>query len=167
MFNNVKSLIIINVLFSLTTVSYSQPGYQNRALTISTAQSINFGAFSITGITGGTVTVGWDGSRTATGSIVLLAMAPNPQPAIFEIKLCQGKSINLTFPSTAVLTCNNGESLTIDIGPSEKGSNGAFITGTKDCNFVNSLRVGGTLHIKGKALSGTYTGGFYIALNQE
>jgi len=136
-------------------------------VTITAAQPINFGAFSVTNNSGGTVTVGWDGSRTATGSIVLLSMSPNPQPAVFAVKLCQGRNANLSFPATSTLINNNGGSISIEIGPSEKGSNGIFLTGTKDCNYVTTLRVGGTLIIKGKALSGTYTGDFYVAINQE
>jgi hypothetical protein len=94
-------------------------------------------------------------------------MAPTAQPAIFEIKLCQGRNVIITFSATTTLTGSNGGSLTLDIGPTEKGINGASFTSNSDCNFITPLRVGGTLNIPGTAIPGTYTGSFDITFNQE
>ena len=57
-----------------------------KAITAIQIQEINFGTYCVTGTAGGTITVGWDGNRTATGDIVLMSMSPIAQPAIFEIK---------------------------------------------------------------------------------
>jgi len=161
-----RMLIVSTGLFFCVNFSFAQPGLPPRTITVTPTQGIHFGTFCVSG-SGGTVTVGWDGSRSSTGNIALLAKAPTAQPAIFEIKLCQGRNVNITFSPTTTLTGSNGGSLTLDIGPTEKGGNNASFPTNSDCNFITPLRVGGMLHIPGTALSGTYTGSFDITFNQE
>lgn len=160
-------LFLTTVLLMCINFSFSQPALPQRSITVTATQPIHFGTFCVTGSAGGTVTVGYDGSRTSSGDIILLAMAPSAQPAIFEIKLCQGRNIILTFATTTTLSGSMGGLLTLDIGPSEKGINGAVFTSNSDCNFITPLRVGGTLHIPATAPQGTYSGNFDITLNQE
>jgi hypothetical protein len=111
--------------------------------------------------------MGYDGSRSSTGNVTLLPTAPTATPAIFEIKLCQGRSVIISFDAFTMLAGDNGGSLKLDIGPTEKGINGAHFSTNNDCNFVTPLRVGGTLHIPDLALPGLYTGSFAITFNQE
>lgn len=112
--------------------------------------------------------MGYDGSRTPTGGITLLSMAPTAQPAIFEIKLCQGRNVNISIiPSIDLSGSNGGPSLTLDLGPTEKGAIGIPFPTNNDCNFITTLRVGGTLHVPGAAIPGTFTGSFDITINQE
>ncbi len=162
---NVLLLTIVSIVYVST--SFAQPALPQRTLTVTPTQSINFGTFCITGGAGGTITVGYDGSVSSSGDIILLAMAPTAQPAIFEVKLCQGRNVIITFSSTTTLTGSNGGLLTLDIGPTERGSNGAFFSTNADCDFITPLRVGGTLHIPGTAVPGIYTGSFDITFNQE
>ncbi len=163
----IKLLIFTTVLFFCVKASYAQPDLPQRTLTITATQTIHFGTFCVTGGAGGTVTVGYDGSRISTGDVLLLSMAPTAQPAIFEIKLCQGRNVIITFSATTTLTGSNGGSLTLNIGPTEKGISGASFVTNSDCNFITPLRVGGTLNIPGTAIPGTYTGSFDITFNQE
>jgi hypothetical protein len=162
-----KLLYFTTVLITCVNVIYAQPDLPLRSLTVTATQAIHFGTLCVTGGVGGTVTVGYDGSRTSTGDIVLLSMVPTAQPAIFEIKLCQGRNVIITFSATTILNGSNGGSLTLDIGPTEKGINGASFTTNSDCSFITPLRVGGTIHIPGTALPGIYTGSFDITFNQE
>lgn len=162
-----KSLFLTMIFVVCVSFSFAQPALPQRTLTVTPTQAIQFGTFCITGGAGGTVTVGWDGNRTSSGNIVLLAMAPTAQPAIFEIKLCQGRNVNISFAATTSLTGSAGGSITLDIGPTEKGPNGCSFSTNNDCNFITPLRVGGTLHIPGSAPPGTYTGSFNITFNQE
>jgi hypothetical protein len=162
-----KLLFLVTVLFFCVNSSFAQPALPQRTLTVTSTQSIHFGTFCISGGAGGTVTVGYDGSRSSLGDIILLSMSPTAQPAIFEIKLCQGRNVIITFDATITLTGSNGGSLTLDIGPTEKGGNSASFTTNNDCNFITPLRMGGTLHVPGTAIPGTYTGSFDITFNQE
>ncbi len=72
-----RILFLITVLLYCFTVSFSQPPLPQRTLTVTATQPIHFGTFCVTGSGGGTVTVGWDGSRTATGNVALLALPRN------------------------------------------------------------------------------------------
>lgn len=154
-----KLLIGTAILSCSVDISFAQ-------LTVTATQTINFGTICLMG-SSGTVTVGYDGSRTSTGGILLLPTAPIAQPAIFDIKLCPAGSVSVTFDAIANLSGSNGGSLTLDIGPTEKGPNGSIFTTNSDCNMIMPLHVGGTLHIPATAVPGTYTGTLAITINQQ
>lgn len=153
-------------LFFFPNLSFAQPNLPQRTLTVRATQPLHFGTFCVTGSGGGTITVGYNGSRTSSGDIALLAISPMATPAIFEVKLCEGRNIIITFNATTTLTGSQG-SLSLAIGPTEKGTNGAIFQTNGNCDFTNLLRVGGTLTIPGTASSGTYSGNFNIIFNQE
>ena len=160
-------ILFLSALFFIgISALNAQPALPPRSLTVTATQGLHFGTFALSGSTG-SVTVGWDGSRSATGNIVLLSIFPTPQPAIFEIKLCQGRNVIITFSNSTILTGNQGGSLQLDIGPTDQGGNNAIFAAGNDCNFITPLRVGGTLHIPLNALPGTYTGSFEITFHQE
>ena len=162
-----KLLFFAAILLVCVNTAFAQPDLPQRSLTVTAAQAIHFGTLCVTGGAGGTVIVGYDGSRASTGDVVLLPIAPTAQPAIFEIKLCQGRNVIITFSASTTLTGSNGGSLTLDIGPTEQGINGSSFATNSDCNFITPLRVGGTLHVPGTAIPGTYTGSFDMTFNQE
>jgi hypothetical protein len=162
-----RLLFTVVVFCFCSTVTFSQPPLPQRSLTVLPTQSIHFGTLCSTGGAGGTVILGFDGSRTSTGDILLLAIAPASQPAIFEVKLCQGRNIIITFSPTATLTNGTGGSLLLHIGPTDKGISGAYFPTNADCNFITTLRVGGTLDIPAIVPTGVYTGTFNIIFNQE
>jgi len=165
--NNSKQLLFTSLLLFCFFTIFSQPPLPSRSITVSATQPIHFGTFCVTGGAGGTVTVGWDGSRTSTGSVVLLPISPLAQPAIFEVKLCQGRNVSISFEPSVLLTGSNGGTLILEIGPSEYGYNGANFTTKSDCNFITPMRVGGTLIIPGTAIPGIYSGTFNITFDQE
>ena len=162
-----KLLFLAALLFVCVDFSIAQPVLPQRTITITATQSIHFGTVCLTGGTGGTVTVGYDGSRISTGNLLLISSAPTAQPAIFEIKLCQGRTVSINYDATIPLFGSNGGSLTLDLGPTEKGPSGSSFSTNNDCNFITPLRMGGTLHIPGTAFQGIYTGSFALTFNQE
>jgi len=162
-----KLLFLSAVLFFCVSFSSAQPVLPQRAISVTPTQGIHFGTFCLTGSSGGTITVGYDGSRNKTGDIALFMKAPTAHPAIFEIKLCEGRNVIISFDVTTTLTGSNGGSFTLDLGPTEKGINGASFLTNSDCNFITPLRMGGTLHVPGSAIPGTYTGSFAITFNQQ
>jgi hypothetical protein len=153
--------------FYCLILTYSQPALPQRTLTVTATQAIHFGTLCSTGGAGGTVILGYDGSRSSTGDVLLLAVAPTSQPAIFEVKLCQGRNIIITFSPTTTLTNGTGQTLTLHIGPTDRGISGAFFPANSDCNFITTLRVGGVLDIPASVQTGIYTGSFDITFNQE
>lgn len=160
-----KSMYLLKWWF-LTAIFFLCVHFSFAQVSITNTQSLHFGTICLTG-TGGTVTVGSDGSRTSTGSPILLSLSPVAQPAIFEIMNCPGGSVSLTFNATTILTGSNGGELTLDLGPTEKGISGSVFTTISDCNFVTPVYMGGSLHIPDAAIAGTYTGSFDVTINME
>jgi hypothetical protein len=163
----IKGLLFSILLCFCGSVAFSQPVLPQRTITVTPTQGIHFGTFCITSSLGGTVIVGYDGSRTKTDDILLFSKAPTAHPAIFEIKLCEGRQVTVNFDATTTLTGSHGGSFTLNLGPTEKGANGCSFSTNSDCNFTTPLRIGGTLHVPGTAVPGTYTGSFAITFNQQ
>lgn len=167
MYQLLKLLLLPIIVIVCANLSFAQPALPSRSITVTPTQSIHFGTFCLTGGAGGTITVGYDGTRTSTGDIALLSQTPTSQPAIFEVKLCEGRNVIISFSPTTTLTGSNGGSFTMDIGPTDKGVNGASFATDSDCNFITPMLVGGKLYVPGTALPGIYTGSFSITFNQE
>jgi hypothetical protein len=163
--------LLLPALFLFTVSSFSQPGLPSRTVTVHSTQAINFGSFCLVnnGSSGGTVTVDWMGNRTATGQVMLLNSGPAPQAAIFEINLCQGRLVVINYPVSTILSGNNGGSVKLNIGPTEKGLSGSAFQVNSDCSFITQLRVGGTLIIGSNTANpgGDYSGNFSITFNQQ
>jgi hypothetical protein len=159
--------VILTSLVLFVSYSYGQPSLPPRSIEVNATQSLQFGTFALTGGAGGNVLVGYDGSRTASGSVALLAVAPYAQPAIFEVKLLQGRNININFSAITNLIGSDGGTLTLNIGPTDKGISAADFPTNNSRDFTTLLRVGGTLDIPSGAIPGFYTGTFFITFNQE
>jgi hypothetical protein len=166
-----RTLVLFSALFAFLNFTYSQPGLPSRTVTVHSTQAINFGSFCLVnnGSSGGTVTVDWQGNRTATGQVMLLNSGPAPQAAIFEINLCPGRLVLINYPASTTLTGNHGGSVQMNIGPSEKGISGSAFQVNTDCSFITQLRVGGTLIIGSNTANpgGDYSGNFSITFNQQ
>jgi len=161
-------LLFLTIILSFCdSLSFAQPVLPQRSLSVTATQGIHFGTFCLTGSSGGTVTVGYEGSRSSTGDVLLLTKAPTAHPAIFEIKLCEGRNVTINFDVSTTLNGSNSGTLTLNLGPTEKGINGVGFPTNSDCNFFTQLRMGGTLNVPGGAIVGTYTGSFAITFNQE
>src|SRR2546428_5250578 len=97
----IKNFFLAAVLFFCSRSSFAQSTLPQQ--TVTATQTIHFGTFCVTGSSGGTITVGSDGSRTSTGDIVLLAISPIATPAIFEVKLREGRNVILTSNTATAL----------------------------------------------------------------
>lgn len=158
-----KLLFAALILFFCLEVSYAQPDMPQRTITVQPTQAIDFGTFYV--ISAGTITVDWQGNVSTTGGVVSLSSS-TARPAIFEIKLCQGRNVTITYDPTTTIT-NGTPSLTLNVGPTEEGTSGSDFPVNSDCNFITSLRVGGTLDVPGSSPSGTYNGSFSMTFTQQ
>jgi len=163
---NTVRILLASLVFCVS-YSYGQPALPTRSIVVIATQPLQFGTFALTGGGGGTVVLGYDGSRTITGSVALLAVAPYAQPAIFEVKLLQGRNININFAASTTLTGSEGGTLSMKIGPTDKGISSSNFQTTNSRDFTTLVRVGGTLEIPNDAMPGSYTGTFFITFNQE
>ena len=87
--------------------------------------------------------VAFDGSRSSSGSIVLLSNPPVATPAIYEIALIPGRTTGIIYNPKSVLTNHDGGRLLLDVGPPDKGDNGSRFTAGSDDNFIIHLNIGG------------------------
>ncbi|MBK6285274.1 MAG: DUF4402 domain-containing protein, partial [Draconibacterium sp.] len=154
--NNINTLL--NIVFS-----FAQPGYHHVYISALATQPIDFGPFVVTGP--GTIQLIYNGNRSATGGVIIIP-GSIPKPAIFDIKLCQGRNVTITYDPTTILTYL-GNNLTLNIGPTEHGLSGSTFPVTGDCNFITTIRVGGTLEVPGGSVVGVYTGSFSMTFKQE
>lgn len=158
-----KLMFLTTILFSCLNSAYAQPSLPQRTISVLPTQPIEFGTFYVT--SAGTITVDYQGNISTTGGVVIVS-STNAKPAIFDVKLCQGRNVIITYSPTTTLT-NGAPSLTLNIGDTEKGPSGSTFPVENNCNFITTLRVGGTLTVPGGSPSGTYTGSFPITFTQE
>jgi hypothetical protein len=162
---NIKLFCLMIILYLYTAISAAQPALSSSTFAVAATKPIHFGDFYDLG-GGGTITVDWQGIRTTTGGILAIPGSV-ARPALFEVKLCQGRNVTITFAPTTTLSSTNGSVFVLDVGPTEKGLNGAVFAVNNNCNFITKLRVGGTLHIPENSTAGSFTGSFEISFNQQ
>jgi hypothetical protein len=161
-FNKPFLKLLFFILFSCLNTAYSQPSLPQRTVSATPTQPIDFGTFYVT--SAGTITVNWQGSVSTTGGVVVVSSV-NARPAIFDITLCQGRNVTLTYNPTTTIT-NGAISITLTLGDTEKGPNGTTFRVDTNCTFITTLRVGGTLDIPNGAATGVYTGSFSMNFTQ-
>lgn len=166
-----KLIIFICTLFTaLSMLAQTGPDLPQRTLTVRSTQALNFGDMTIVnGSSGGTVTVDANGARSATGSVLLLQLGNPVQPSIFEVNICPGRMVNLTYPSTITLTGNNGGTMLLHIGPTNIGGSGSTFISNKGCDDTHLIRVGGVLDVGSMASNpaGVYSGVFNLTFVQQ
>lgn len=138
----------------------------NAQITVTTAQNLSFGAF-FQGNTGGTVTIFHDGSRSATGGVILANIGGFTfLPAIFEVEAPVGTVIAIQNGPDVTLTGNNGGAMTLSVGSSSTGS--PFTT-TVAPPGRTQVSIGATLTVGSPAAnpSGTYNGSLSVTFIQQ
>jgi hypothetical protein len=129
------------------------------------AQGLSFGALS-PGASGGSVIVYPDGSRSATGDVILLNMGYTFSAALFGIEANPGTLISVLNGLDATLTGSNGGTMTLQLGSSDPLS--PFVC-TLPRPGRNLVRIGGTLIVDSPLASpaGSYSGSFNVTFFQE
>ena len=160
-------LIILPVIFLLASsqeAKAQEPPPQPITVTV-TGQSLSFGAF-YHGPVGGTMTINPDGSRSATGDVILLNLGYLFSTALYEVVANPETVISLLNGPDVTLPGSNGGSLTLHIGNSNPAS--PFVT-TAVPPASTPLNVGGTLTVSNPGANppGSYSGTFDITFIQE
>ena len=166
--NKYHIYIKLSYLFILffSGVAFTQPVLPQRTITIFASQPIDFGLFYDSNGSGGTISLNPEGIRTVTGGIKTLPSFPG-RPALFEIKLCQGRTVTINYPTETILIGTNKAEIKMKIGPTNKGENGVIFATENNCNFITILRVGGTLTIPPNTKKGVFSGDFEISFDQQ
>ncbi|MBO9730340.1 MAG: DUF4402 domain-containing protein [Chitinophaga sp.] len=158
-------VVLLFVLVRYTPAAAQEPPPRPIAVYVNPAQGLIFGAF-FQGMSGGTVIIYPDGSRSVTGSVVQANLGYPFSPAIFEVEANRGTLISILNGPDVILTGSNGGTISLHIGSASTGS--SFIcTATPPAR--NLVKIGGTLTV-GSPLSnpsGNYSGIFTVTFIQE
>lgn len=132
---------------------------------VNTAQPLSFGAF-FQGVTGGSVIVYPDGTRSTTGDIIGANMGYTFTPALFEVEGLPGTLVSILNGPDVNLSGSNGGSMTLHIGSSAPVS--PFVI-TSNPPSRTIISVGGTLTVGPPAVnpSGAYSGTFNIIFIEQ
>lgn len=164
-FKHIYHLFFSGLLLAPCVARAQEPPPRPISVYVNPAQGLIFGAF-FQGITGGTVILYPDGSRSVTGSIVQANLGYPFSPAIFEVDANPGTLISIMNGPDVTLTGSNGGFLSLHIGTASTGT--PFIaTATSPARTI--VRIGGTLTV-GPPLanpSGNYSGVFQVTFIQE
>ena len=159
-----RILILLLVLFFYAGVQQviAQEDPPRPIVVTATAQSLAFGAF-YHGPAGGSVSVNPAGTRSSSGSVVLLGMGYIFSAAMFEIVGNPGTVISLLNGPAVSLPGSNGGSMTLSIDlPVPFALSNSYPVPTY-------LTIGGTLTVgsSGTNPPGSYSGTFDSIFNQE
>jgi hypothetical protein len=132
---------------------------------VNPAQGMIFGAF-FQGVSGGTVILYPDGSRTVTGSLVQANLGYPFSPAIFEVDANLGTMVSIMNGPDVTLNGSNGGSISLHLGAASTGA--SFITSVAPPSRTQ-VRIGGTLTVGNKLAnpSGNYSGTFAVTFIQQ
>jgi len=169
-FTVMRRLIIVNVLlllcgFCSTIIAQPDPP-RPVIITVNSSQPLAFGAFT-PGASGGTVTViAAGGTRSSTGTVILLGMGIIYTPTMFYIKANPGTVISLLSGSPTIINGSNGGSLSLQVNDSFPAS--PFVT-TVSYLEQTTVLIGGTLTVGSIASNppGYYSGTIDVTFVQE
>lgn len=158
-------LAALLLCFNCLSAHAQQPPPRPISIYVNPAQGLIFGAF-FQGVSGGTVIVYPDGSRSVTGTIMQANLGFPFSPAIFEVEANPGTLVSILNGPDVMLAGSNGGYIQLEIGTSSTGS--PFIVTTTPPGRTQ-VRIGGTLTI-GSPLAnpeGSYSGTFSVTFIQE
>ena len=156
---------VLLLLLGSSAVRAQQPPPRPIAVFVNPAQGLMFGAF-FQGVTGGTVIIFPDGSRSSTGDIVLANLGYLFSPGVFQVDANVGTLVTILNGPDITLSGSNGGTLRLHLGTSSPGS--PFIT-TAVSPARTQVMIGGTLTV-GSPLanpSGSYSGTFSVTFIQQ
>ena len=158
--------LIIGIMFLIFRVPAQAQEMPPRPVGVSMLQNLNFGAFSLLGSGGGSVTITPYGVRSSAGDVILVTLGYPYYPAIFTLEGNPGTIIHFLAGSTAQLTGSNGGTLDLVIGECDLGD--PIIINVAPPGQMQ-VRVGGTLTVGPPNANppGSYTGSFMIMFIQE
>ncbi|MBC9930577.1 DUF4402 domain-containing protein [Chitinophaga qingshengii] len=157
--------LLLILLVTVNVVAAQEPPPRPIAVYVNPAQGLIFGAF-FQGLSGGTVIIYPDGSRSVTGSITQANLGYPFSPAIFEIVANRGTLVSILNGPDVLLTGSNGGTLSLHVGAASTGS--SFVTSATP-PAQNTVKIGGTLTVGSPAAnpSGSYSGIFTVTFIQE
>ena len=155
----IKTLAAISVMvFMASTSMFAQVSSTSTAsativgpIAIANTAALNFGNVAVNS-SAGTVVITPAAVRSTTGGCTLPAVTGSPTAASFTVTGAANYTYAITLPAVATTISSGANNMTVDTWTSTPSS-----TGTLSSGGTQTLTVGGTLHVAGSQVSGTYT----------
>lgn len=159
------SILLLLLMQVAQPVFAQEPPPRPISVYVNPAQGLIFGAFFL-GVTGGTVIISPDGSRSVTGSVVQANLGLPFSPAVFEVTANPGTLISIMNGPDVTLSGSNGGTLSLHIGPASTGT--PFVANATSPSRT-LVRIGGTLTVGPPPANpaGNYSGTFSVTFIQE
>lgn len=157
-------MVTILLMCLFQTIQAQEPPPRPITVTV-TAQNLKFGAFTH-GAIGGTVTINADGSRNATGDVILLNLGYLFSTALYQVVANPGTIVTILNGPDVSLPGSNGGSMILHIGASSPAS--PFVTNVLP-PISTPLEIGGTLTVGNSVANpaGSYSGTFDVTFVQQ
>lgn len=149
--------LVINL--HIIAQSVTPPPFPTRdGVVLSPVVKMSFGDFTLPLGSTGTIKLGVDNSRNEGGSVVLLNMGLPVNAAMFEFRLCPGRTIKIYYPTSVTINGTGSDNsqgrmdvtdlkFKLDGGTiDESGSGYITFTSNRGCNEIHRIYVGGTLN---------------------
>ena len=161
------SLLIGSLLFAIPWIQAQENPPIPVEVEVRNSRFLNFGTFT-GGLNGGSVTIDYSGTRTATGDVFLLNLGSPSSSALFDLTANPGTLITITTPGDVFLSGDGAISGQVRLVLNSFSTSQTFIT-TAIPPLVNEIYVGGTLYIGDETQSppGFYTGTYSLIFNYE
>lgn len=140
--------------FAQVQATAAASAYIVSPITITNPVSMEFGNVAVSPTLPGTVIMDPAGTRTPTGGVTLPAITATVRAASFDIGGTPAYTYSIAITPASATISNGGNTMTIDTWTSTPD----YATGgTLDGTGVQTVTVGGTLHVANAQVSGTYT----------
>jgi hypothetical protein len=158
----IAAVLVINIVLSKNVLAQNPSSYPLEANVV---QNMAFGAFT-QGATGGTVTINTDGTRVATGDVILMNFGFNFNAATINISGSPGTSVSILLGTAVTIPGSNGGSMTLQIDNTDPVSP-IILKGKPPASVT--VYIGGTLTVGNSTTSppGSYSGTFDITFIDE
>jgi Domain of unknown function (DUF4402) len=132
------------------------------AQTLTPLVNLSFGAF-VAG-SGGTVVVGTSGSRSKTGTVVLVGQGAGVAASLFNVQGSADATVSISLPADGVVTLADGDGHTLAVNGFVASPSGSV---TLSGGGTRSLAVGATLVVGNRQPRGSYSGSFSVTVNYQ
>lgn len=171
-----KIFFVFSVLFvlfnSILKGQNNAPPLPQRTVSLNLEMPLNFGEFAILDGLSGWVTMGSDGIQNVS-NVVVLNKLEIPHRAELSFHLCPGRTISISWQPTFIMNSSDtGSPVTVTLNQVKVGTNamtnGQIFTSNKGCSDTHYIYIGGTLNLNASTnYHGTYTGDFWVTVNNE
>lgn len=178
-----KKIAILIVLLGIVSIGFdikgqTAPGLpQREGVVLSPVMNMSFGDFFPTDISNSYIDL-FPNNTVVPSGVVRFNNGRSTNPAMFEFKLCPGRSITIYYNNTYV-AYNSSYQMTVELSPAyfmidggtidEQGAGYIKFTSNKGCNDIHRIYVGGRIKVNARNSNpeGYYNGNLQLTIVQQ